>query len=624
MNTQRIEQNGFRLVEVVDDTSRTVVWKAVQNTLDRTVIIRVLKPDATANPTEVDHFLSIARLVARIKSESIAAVFDIVSEGDLHYVVMEHVEGPTLEEVIASHGPLSTDKILRIAASLITSLDLMWQTAHLVHRNLKSSTIRLDNRGVAKITDFSLAIAAGPRVDATALDGGHIVGTPCFLSPEQAQGSHLLNTQSDMYALGVVLYHLATGVVPFEDRDVVSILAGHIKHQIPPPHLLSRHIPVNFSWFLHRLMMKNPNNRYQDWEHVIHDIRHILADELPTCVHPEEEFLSTIDMGVASETGAQDSAVPHTPRVRLRRKNKSSGIGSEETSQVSQLIRSHVKEIRRDDLIRGIVCWTLLACWLSLVFWFRAIYQGKPAQTDTAVPLMQGEDITVSQPTDIDTPETPPVSAAKEQAPPPVKAPAQQAASPAKPPEPPASAASPAAEAPKPQTAPDILPAGVPPTIVQGLAKAFANSDLTAARQCVKAATERFQEKEALMSLLNEAADPATAVAEYLKTQIGKPLLFEHKGKQRTVIPRSVVNGVIQLESNGLGAEFPIDRLSADEKLRWMSKPRDAASCVAYCMVLLRSSHRDELQAQAAECPLLAEAFTQAVSLVPAVTPPAE
>ena len=177
-------------------------------------------------------------------------MFDIVSEGDLHYVVMEHVEGPTLEELVTSHGPLSIDKILRIATALINSLEQMWQTAHIVHRNLKSSTIRLDPRGVAKITDFSLAITAGIGVDATSLDGGHIVGTPCYLSPEQAQGSHMLNNQSDMYALGVVLYHLATGKVPFEDLPVVSILTGHIKQQIPPPHVLNRHLPSSFSWLL--------------------------------------------------------------------------------------------------------------------------------------------------------------------------------------------------------------------------------------------------------------------------------------------------------------------------------------------------------------------------------------
>jgi hypothetical protein len=134
----------------------------------------------------------------------------------------------------------------------------------------------------------------------------------------------------------------------------------------------------------------------------------------------------------------------------------------------------------------------------------------------------------------------------------------------------------------------------------------------------VASAPEQFQEKEALQSLFHQTVDPDTAVANYLKTQIGKPLLFEHNGKQRTVIPRSVENGVIQLESNGRGAEFPIDKLSADEKLRWMEKPQDAASTLTHCLVLLRSSRRDEVPARAAGCRLLAEALAEALNLVPA------
>ena len=238
VNLDFIEQQGFDLVEAVDETSQTVVWKAVQRTLERTVILRILKPEAASDPAAVAHFLNIARIVSRIKSESLAAIFDIVSNKGLYYIVMEHVNGPTLEEEVSADGPLPLERILRIAASLIVSLDQLWGASYIVHRNLKSSTIRTSRRGVSKITDFSLAIQASPGVNATAMDEGNIVGTPCFLSPEQAQGSHTLTTQSDMYALGIVLYHLSTGTVPFENEDVVSILAAHVKRQIPPPHHL--------------------------------------------------------------------------------------------------------------------------------------------------------------------------------------------------------------------------------------------------------------------------------------------------------------------------------------------------------------------------------------------------
>ena len=623
MNTQRIEQNGFRLVERIDDTSRTVVWKAVQTTLDRTVIIQVLKPEVSAFPSEVDRFLTTARLFARVKSDSIAAVFDIVSDGELHYVVMEHVDGPTLEELVSKSGPLPLEQVLRIAASLVISLDQMWASAHIVHRNLKSATIRLDTRGVAKITDFSLAIVAGPGVDATAMDGGHIVGTPCFLSPEQSQGSRLLTTQSDMYALGAVLYHLTTGKVPFEECELLSILSAHVKRQIEPPHRLNRHIPVTFSWFLHRLMMKNPNNRYADWDEVLTDIRHILADSDPTCVRPGETFLSTIANDFEDDRQDPIEPSPEAPRVRLTRKEKSDGVAANPANNFPE---KHVPGNQRNEVIISAVCWSVLVCWLAFVFWFRAVYQGDPAHTDASSLFNNLSDAITESLEDFKTVQSS-NDDAQAQAPTPVLTPAaahEQTSPPA--PISPVPVPEPAAQsaAPQPAPAPDALPAGIPPPVTQGLALALANSDLASARQIVRSAPERFQEKEALQALLDQTPNPDTQVADYLKTQIGKPLLFEHNGKQRTVIPRSVENGIIQLESSGRGAEFPIDKLTADEKLRWMDKPQDAAHCAAYCITLLHSSRRAEIHARATGCPLLSEALIQALELVPAVKPAAE
>ncbi len=613
MNNQQIEQRGFRLVERLDETSRTVVWKAIQNTLDRTVIIRVLKPEAAANPSEVDHFLTIARRFARIKSDSLAAVFDIVSEGDLHYVVMEHVEGPTLEELVTGRGPLAVEQILRIAASLVTSLEQMWNTAHIVHRNLKSATIRMDPRGVAKITDFGLAIVAGPGVDATAMDDGHIVGTPCFLSPEQAQGTHMLNAQSDMYALGAVLYHLSTGRVPFEEREVFAILAGHIKQQIPPPHRLNHAIPVTFSWFVHRLMMKNPNSRYADWDDVLLDIRSMLAGSLPTCVRPDEEYLSTIAMDFPA---AGDEDAGSAPRIRLNRKGKNDKIAA---YQGKRLAEGHAQEIRRNDQALQLVCWGVLATWLVLVFWFRAVYQADPNRPETSRPLAQlsqavtqiAESIDDLKPQpgieELDVPQAPP-------APPAPPAPVAT---------PPTPAPQPLVTNPVPEAAP-ALPAGLPAALRQGLAQAFANADFATARQLAKTSPERFQEKQELLTLLDQIPEPDALVADYLKTQIGKPLVFEHAGKQRTLIVRGVDNGVVHVEANGRGAELMIEKLSADEKLGWMDKPKDAAQSVTYCVTLMRSSRRAEVYARAASCPLLAPVLIEAAGRVPAPTPPAE
>ena len=627
VNNQQIEQRGFQLTERLDETSRTVVWKAIQNTLDRTVIIRVLKPEAAANPSEVDHFLTIARRFARIKSDSLAAVFDIVSEGDLHYVVMEYVDGPTLEDLVTKHGPLPVEQILRIAASLVTSLEQMWGTAHIVHRNLKSATIRMDPRGVAKITDFGLAIVAGPGVDATAMDEGHIVGTPCYLSPEQAQGTRMLNTQSDMYALGAVLYHLSTGKVPFEDFDVFAILAAHVKQQIPPPHRLNHAIPVTFSWFLHRLMMKNPNSRYADWDSVLLDIRNMLASTPPSCVRPSEEYLSTIEMDFEEneqEESEKGEGAANAPRIRFNRKEK---CGKLAAYQDKKLTEGHEHEIRRNDRAVRLLCWGVLAVWLSLVFWFRAVYQTNANRPSMPHPLSQlGDGVTqLSEATESLKPQ--PGKEDSDDPQPSLTPPGLPATVPPAAAAPVATNRAPTAQSsptnPPPEAKP-ALPAGIPASLRQGLAQAFANADLATARQLAKTSTERFQEKEALLTLLDQIPEPDTLVTDYLKTQIGKPLVLEHNGKQRTVIVRGVDTGIVQVEANGRGAELTIEKLSADDKLGWMDKPKDTAQSVAYCLTLMRSSRRAEVYARATGCPLLSAVLIEAASRVPATKPPSE
>jgi len=614
VDTQRIEQNGFQLLEQVDNTSRTVIWKALQTALDRTVIIQILKSEVSSDPAEVDHFLTTARLFARIKSDTIAAIFDIVSAEGLHYVVMEHVDGPTLDDLIDQHGPVPLDKTLRIAASLVTSLDQMWSSAHIVHRNLKSTTIRLDPRGVAKITDFSLAVVAGPGIDATARDDGNIVGTPCFLSPEQAQGARTLTTQSDMYALGAVLYHLTTGRAPFEGNDVYTILESHVKQQLPPPHRFNKKVPIAFSWFVHRLMMKNPNNRYADWDSVLHDIRLLLAGSPPSCVVPGEKYLSTIANDFSSDTTLAHAA----DQLRAKHSRLSGKSDQSAAYHSKRLADEHANEIRREDFLRSMVCWGVLAGWLILVFWFRAVYQvdSPSANTAFAADIDRAADpagdirvnADAAQPS-VDSPSQPP-------------APAPGTAVPVVSQPTPAPSPAPVAAPTEPPSAP--LPEGTPTPILDGLTQAFLNGDIQAARKIVRDAPEKFKEREALQALLDQSPAFDELVADFLRANIGKPLTFEHNGKERTVIPRGVDNGTVQLEANGRGADLPLDKLTPDEKLRWTEVPRDAPRTLAYCLLLLHSSRRDEIHARAAGCPLVSEALLQALERAPTVTPPAE
>jgi len=596
-----IEQRGFRLLEQLDETSRTLVWRAVQSNLDRTVILRILKEHAARNPEETAHFLMIARRIARIKSEAVCAIFDIVSEAPLHYVVMEQVDGPTLEELVVRHGPLPFPQILRIAASLTDGLDQMWRSAHLVHRNLKGATIRLDARGIAKITDFSLAIEAGPGIDATAMDQGLIVGTPCFLSPEQASGSRTLTTQSDMYALGALLYYLATGHLPFEELDVVSILAAHRNRRVPPPHLVRNDLPKPFSWFLHRLMMKSPENRYDGWDAVRQDLERLRQGTPPACVCPDDAAPSTVDAAPLRDSVSAPPAEGQeaaSPRIRMSGRPKNEKITAYQSKTIEE---DHAREIRKETLVREGFCWLALAAWLTGLFWVRAVLE--PAEGQPALPP---------------EPESPPREEAQAVAKrPEAEHAAQNTGAPAVTDlsVPPPSAAGIAAD---PSAAGEMHPA-----LKTALSQALIKGNLIRARALVQSHPSPFRNQAELAAFLTDMPDPDSLVAEYLLDQTGKPLQWERNGKTRTVIPRAIVGNTAHLDANGNRAELPLDTLSPEEKLRWMNPARNAHQTAAQCLVLLHSPRRHEIRSRMAHCPLLAPFLEEALRLMSEdVTPP--
>lgn len=354
--------------------------------MDRTVILRILKPEAAADFLSIDHFLKIARSVARIKSDGLAAVFDIVSDGALHYVVTEHVDGPTIQELIERQGPLPVEQILRIAWSIARAIEQMWSSERIVHRNLKSATIRLDARGIAKITDFSLSVLSDNGAFAYSMDDGHIVGTPCFLSPEQVQRSSTLTTFSDMYALGAVCYHMATGQAPFEGQEVVAILNAHLHDQLHPPHLLNTRIPADFSWFVRRLMMKTPELRYRTWEDAINDIIRMLEGQMPLCACPFDTSVSTImDFTETADASGEQSS----PRIRLRRNRKLLELDAYQSKTIAA---EHAQDIRRATRSKEALLWAVLTLWLLLLLWYRAAYTTAPAEiSDNAESLTEKE-----------------------------------------------------------------------------------------------------------------------------------------------------------------------------------------------------------------------------------------
>jgi serine/threonine protein kinase len=619
MHKMLIEEQGFKLLEQIDNTIHTEIWKANQRELDRVVCLQVLKPEASRNALELEHFLLIARIFAKVKSETVAAVFDIVSHNDLHYAVMEYVDGPSVGSLVANGHKISENHILQIASSLAQCFEQLWQKDRIIHRNLKGETVQIDPRGVAKLTDFSLAVTASQ--DLTALDGGHIVGTPSFIAPEYAQGSKNLTTQADMYSFGALLYQLATGHAPFSSMSPVDALGAQIRNQIQPPHCVNRDISIAFSWFIHRLMMKNPNNRYPDWHSVVADIHLLMQGEPPAGIQTEERFLSTIDSkplldamnGVVAEEEAADvgdAAAKTGPSVKLQSSKQ----------KVTQIELEHKRDIQSSNLrLASVMTLVMLFCFAG-IFWYRGIWQ---PETNRIAEALAKKDLEVVVP--------PPKVLFKQ----PTKA-VEPVAEPTKEPDP----VSDGAEDPKPERPPEkpvvrpplpVVPPPTPPPVVKtndvpkpvalgpmpeelkkALASAAKAGDLAAMRAAFAAEKSAFIGKEPLKHILEKAPAGNRLLERTMDSKKDQPISFTWRGKSRIVVPREVSENSVTLEANGRRQEIMFSDLTPDEVVSLVNKPQAEAESLSYCLLLMKSAQKSEVPLYASKCLPLQEVLLEA------------
>jgi serine/threonine protein kinase len=608
-----IEQQGFKLLEQIDNTLHTEIWKANQLELDRIVCLQILKPEAAQNTIEREHFLLIARIFAKVKSETVVVVFDIVSTSDIHYVVLEYVEGPTVGSLVVDGHKLSQMQILQIASSLALCFEQLWQKDRIIHRNLKGETVQIDPRGVAKLTDFSLAIIASQ--DLGALDNGHIVGTPSFIAPEYAQGSKNLTTQADMYSFGALLVQLATGHAPFSSLTPLEALSAQIRGHISPPHLLNKEISIEFSWFVHRLMMKNPNNRYPDWRAVINDIQQLMKGEPLAGIKTDERFLSTIEskplldalMGVVEEEDEDDDKAQKGTYVRLKPSPR----------KVCQIEREHQRDVKRSNIGLASLMILLMLAWFGGLFWYRGLWGPELKRISVASENKQ-QDVVASPSTDVITPKIheidPVVEPKKDDAPetkddtidpleeqrkrehrrdkplmrplfPPFLRPEQQ----------PLSVETNGVLQPE-------EPASMPGELKKVLTNFAKAGDLEALRAALADDAVHFMGKGKLKNILDKAPTANQLLEWTMEAKKDQPVSFTWRGKSRIVVPREVMETSVTLEANGRRQEIKFSDLTPDERVSLVNKPQTEAEALSYCLLLMRTTQKSEIPLYASKC----------------------
>jgi len=286
--SSRILAGRYELLERIGDGGMAVVYKARCRLLNRFVAIKILKPEFTKDLKFIENFKRESQNAASLAHPNIVNTFDVGREGNIHYIVMELVEGRTLSDIIRDNGPMEWHRAVEITKQMASALSLAHKN-HIIHRDVKPQNILVTSEGVPKLVDFGIAKA----VNATTLVGntGTIMGSVHYFSPEQARGGYV-DEKSDIYSLGIVLYELLTGKVPFDGENPVSVALMHINDDIVPPSKVVSGIPPQLEQVVMKATKKYQTERYSS------------ADEMYEALENVEHIHSILGKSIYTGTAA--------------------------------------------------------------------------------------------------------------------------------------------------------------------------------------------------------------------------------------------------------------------------------------------------------------------------------
>ena len=276
----------YKILELIGGGGMSNVYLAHDVILDRDVAIKVLRYNFTDEDELHRRFQREASSATSLTHPNIVSIYDVGEEADMHYLVMEHVKGQTLKQYIQQHAPVSPKRAVTIMLQLTSAIAHAHQN-QIIHRDIKPQNILMDEHGTVKITDFGIAMA----LSATSFTKTNsVLGTVHYLSPEQARGG-IATVKSDMYALGIVLYELLTGQLPFSGESAVSIALKHLQAETPSVRKIVPSIPQSLENVVLKATAKDPKYRYLSVEAMREDLETVLDDTRsnePKFVVPED------------------------------------------------------------------------------------------------------------------------------------------------------------------------------------------------------------------------------------------------------------------------------------------------------------------------------------------------
>jgi serine/threonine-protein kinase len=305
----------YRLDAVIGRGGMSTVYRARDSVLERVVAIKLMHSSIAADSAQLERFRREARLVAQLSHPNVVTVIDAgeqpepgAADGEgTPYIVFECVEGETLKDLIRREGPLAIPVAIAYAIEIARALGAAHER-HLVHRDVKPQNVLISSEGAAKITDFGIA---RPLTEAGLTGTGRVLATTDYIAPEQALGQPV-SAQSDIYSLGIVLYEMLTGDVPFHGESPVGVAMRHVREQLPDVQLAQPQLSAATAAVVDRATMKDPDDRYRDAAGMVAELEQALALETARAGQPTSGEVTSV---LRTLPGSARSRLP----LRVRR-----------------------------------------------------------------------------------------------------------------------------------------------------------------------------------------------------------------------------------------------------------------------------------------------------------------
>ena len=260
----------YELIGRIGEGGMAVVYKAKDRLLNRFVAVKILRPEFTKDAQFVDSFRKESQAAAGLQHPNIVSVYDVGHEGNIYFIVMELIDGMPLSEYIAQKAPMDYREVVRITKQVAQALSIAHKN-NIIHRDIKPHNIMMTKSGIAKLGDFGIAKAIS---DSTLTETSKIIGSVHYFSPEQARGSYV-DERSDIYSLGIIMYEMLTGRVPFDGDNPVQVALMHINNDVPRPSLLVKGIPPSLEKIVMRATDKFQSNRYKSADEMLQDLNSV-------------------------------------------------------------------------------------------------------------------------------------------------------------------------------------------------------------------------------------------------------------------------------------------------------------------------------------------------------------